>query len=306
MEEAQYTLLKGSVWCLANLCRGKPKPKMEYVTPAFKAIATVIMKFSEEDILIDSCWTLYYLSDGGAERIPLILETGIVPRLVFLLGHQEPRVALPCLRVLGNISTGNDMQVEIIMKAGVVLGLKELIQNSSQALRKEACWVLSNLAAGSINQICELLVADVMPIICKILVEDSFEVKREALWIITNLTNKMMAEHCEYMVKVGVIDALVKLLSSPEPKALAVALQGLENMLKKAHEFNKTANIAAQRMETLGATNTLEQLQFHPNQMIYKMASDILENYFSVEDVEEILTSDNAKKEAAPFSIFNF
>jgi hypothetical protein len=40
-----------------------------------------------EDILIDVCWAISYLSDGGEERIPIILKTNVLPRLVQLLTH---------------------------------------------------------------------------------------------------------------------------------------------------------------------------------------------------------------------------
>lgn len=63
---------------------------------------------SNEDILTDVCWALSYISDGGEERIPYIIETNILPRLVELLDHHNVAIAIPCLRTIGNIVTGDD------------------------------------------------------------------------------------------------------------------------------------------------------------------------------------------------------
>jgi hypothetical protein len=49
-----------------------------------------------------------YLSDGGEDRIPVILETNVLPRLVQLLQHNNIAIAVPCLRTIGNIVTGDD------------------------------------------------------------------------------------------------------------------------------------------------------------------------------------------------------
>ena len=302
VEETVYSLLKSAVWCLANLCRGKPQPPLMHVAPAFSAIAHVIMKYSDERLLIDACWTLYYLSDGGDTRIPNVINTGVVPRLILLLSHKETRIALPCLRVLGNITTGSDDQTQIVVNAGGIAALKELVQSPSKALRKEGCWVLSNLAAGTPIQLKDILASDVMPIITKVLAQDEFEIKREALWVVANATNKMASEHVDYMVSAGVLEALTGLLGIPEPKALAVAMQGLDNMLKKGKEIYGDTNPVAIKMENLGCLSSIEQLQLHPNQMIYKLASDMLEKYFNLEDVEEALSGDTGKG----ISIFDF
>ena len=61
-----------------------------------------------EDILIDVCWAISYLSDGGEERVPLILQTQVLPRLIELLLHPQIGISVPSLRTIGNIVTGDD------------------------------------------------------------------------------------------------------------------------------------------------------------------------------------------------------
>jgi len=71
-------------------------------------LSKVLIENDVEDILIDVCWAMSYLSDGGEERIPIILNTNVLPRLVQLLNHPNIAVSVPCLRAIGNIVTGDD------------------------------------------------------------------------------------------------------------------------------------------------------------------------------------------------------
>ncbi len=141
-------------------------------------LARVVTQHTDTKLLTDSCWTLYYLTDGGGERLPHLLGTPVVPRLVELLLHPEQAISIPSLRILGNITTGTDEETQIVMKAGILGGLKQLLASPIKSLRKEACWVLSNIAAGTSGQVDMLLAAELLPQIVHIVHEDSLDVDR--------------------------------------------------------------------------------------------------------------------------------
>lgn len=76
------SFVRNASWTLSNLCRGRPAPNFEKVQRAIPSLAKVVIENDCEDILIDVCWAISYLSDGGEERIPVILATGVLNRLI--------------------------------------------------------------------------------------------------------------------------------------------------------------------------------------------------------------------------------
>jgi importin subunit alpha-1 len=79
------SFVRNASWTLSNLCRGRPAPAFSKVGRAIPSLAKVLVENDSEDILVDVCWAISYLSDGGEDRIPVILHTGVLPRLVQLL-----------------------------------------------------------------------------------------------------------------------------------------------------------------------------------------------------------------------------
>ncbi len=82
---SNVSILKNCLWLLSNLVRGKPEPDFAMLKDAIPALAEVTRKNEDKDILTDCSWALSYISEGGGIKIPYIIDSGIVPRLVQLL-----------------------------------------------------------------------------------------------------------------------------------------------------------------------------------------------------------------------------
>jgi len=153
-------------------------------------------------------------------------------------------------------------------------------------MRKETCWILSNLAAGTQSQVEEIIKCNMLPILKNMIEYDDEEIRKEAVWAICNLTSTENKELAELIIKQGIIEAVCKSLSFNDPKIIAVSLEGLGNILNYGKVFfnDQEHNPIVTRLEQLGMFDKLEELQYHPVEIVYEKTLKLLESYFNVEN----------------------
>lgn len=113
--QAKVPLLRNATWTISNLCRGRPQPSFELILPALSSLR-MLLQIDDDEILIDACWALSYLSeesDPSHTRIQAICTAGIVPRMTALLAHRNHKIKTPALRCIGNIVNGNDSHTQV-------------------------------------------------------------------------------------------------------------------------------------------------------------------------------------------------
>lgn len=255
----------------------------------------------DDEILIDACWAISYLSDGSNDKIQAVIESGVCRRLVDLLMHNSTSVQTPALRSVGNIVTGDDLQTQVVIASGALPALLSLLSSPKDGIRKEACWTISNITAGSPPQIQAVIDANIIPPLINILQNADFKTRKEACWAISNATSGGLQEPAQirYLVSQGCIKPLCDLLTMMDNKIIQVALDGLDNILKIG-EIDKTAagpgavNQYALYVEEAGGMITIHNLQQHDNTEIYKKAFNIMDKYFpDEEDVDAAIGATN-------------
>jgi len=57
--------------------------------------------------MADCCWAISYHSDSNKNKIQVVVESGIVPRIVRNISESYLGLLISSIRILGNISTGS-------------------------------------------------------------------------------------------------------------------------------------------------------------------------------------------------------
>eukprot|EP00928_Gymnodinium_smaydae_P049327 TRINITY_DN3309_c0_g3_i1.p2 TRINITY_DN3309_c0_g3~~TRINITY_DN3309_c0_g3_i1.p2 ORF type:complete len:537 (+),score=159.40 TRINITY_DN3309_c0_g3_i1:2128-3738(+) len=285
------SMMRNATWALSNLCRGKPPPPLEWVSPALGTLAQLIQS-TDCEVLTDACWALSYLSDGPNERITAVLQAGVAPRLVELLLHTSPLVQTPALRVVGNIVTGDDVQTQAMLQSGALPALMKLLQHAKKAIRKETCWTISNITAGNREQIQAIIDNGLFLPVIHLLSTAEFDIKKEAAWAVSNATSGGSPQQIEYLVSSGCLKPIIDLLSVSDTKIIGVALEALENILKaglaKQAESGLAENPCCALIEQADGLTKIEALQEDPNEEVYHKAMHILETYFPLAEDGDI------------------
>ena len=253
----------------------------------------------DDEVLIDACWAISYLSDGANDKIQAVIEAGIPRRLVELLMHASTSVQTPALRSVGNIVTGDDVQTQVIINCGALPALLSLLSSGKDGIRKEACWTISNVTAGNSTQIQSVIDANIIPPLIHLLSNGDLKTRKEACWAISNATSGGLQkpDQIRYLVNKGCIKPLCDLLACPDNKIIQVALDGLENILKvgemdkdTAGEGQESINRYALFIEECQGMEKIHDCQTNANEEIYMKAYNMIEKYFSdEEEADEIM-----------------
>ncbi|KAG7657540.1 Armadillo [Arabidopsis suecica] len=280
-----------AVWALGNIAGDSPQ-FCTYVLKcgalanpaAFQALERLIHS-TDEQVLEKACWALKYLSKGTDEKIQIVIEAGVVPRLVELLLHPSIHVLIPALLTVGNIVTGNDLQTQCVIDSGALpCFLNILTHNYKKDIKKDACWTISNITAGTQEQIQMVIEANLIDPLVHLLQYAEFDIKKEAAWAIYNVTSGCH-DQVKYLVEQGCITPLCDLLLCADPKIIIICLKGLENILKVGEAEKNLGNTGDMNYYTYliddaGGLENMMELQDHDNSEIYEKAVKVMETYW--------------------------
>lgn len=246
------------VWAASNVCRGKPRAPFEAVSTLVPALAAMLLD-DDAEVLADTCWALSYASDGPNERIQLLLDCGLVERVMELMNHDSASVLTPALRVVGNIVTGDDTQTAAAIEAGCIPVLVKLLGHTKEGLRKEAAWTLSNIFAGTPEQVGLCLNEGALPVLLTLLASDTERVGKEALWAVANGLTGCSDSQLHGFVAAATISTLADALGM-HASYIPIAAEAIVKLVQRRPELRDefVAASIVERIEAIDGSNPAE------------------------------------------------
>lgn len=288
----KQSLRRNAVWCISNLCRGKPIAPFEIVKTAVPRLIELLHTPDDSSIVSDACWALSYLTDSEDHQIDYILKYNAAPIVAQLLLSTEQIIQTPALRVVGNIVTGEDSHTDAIIQAGGLTNLKELLQyHNKKGVKREVCWTISNITAGTVEQIQKVMDEDLFRYVLEELDSGEYDTRKEAAWAIANATSSGSESQVQFLVESGCIESMCELLTSPDSKIVLVCLEGLENILDRGENIKYSLpdrrNPYASKIEEIDGLDKIEELGNSKDSTVYAKAAHFIRKFNKYVDSEE-------------------
>ena len=234
-ETSDIELVRKCVWVVSNLCEDY-ECYFNLVSLSIPILKKLIHT-TDEEVLIDTCWALCYLSQGPDEHTKAVFDalgsTGIC-RLVELFVHPSLSVQAPALKTVGNIVSGDEVQsqIQIIIDNGALPSLLTLLSSTDEDIMTTACGVIANISAGTEAQIQAVIDSDIIPKLIPFLndpttkgvlmMSDNSNTRTEAAWVVSSIIYGGSMEQIQYLAKLGCIPPLLDIITAEDDLKIAI------------------------------------------------------------------------------------
>ncbi|CAD8089844.1 unnamed protein product [Paramecium primaurelia] len=269
-------IFKTIMWAISNLARGKPTTKI-YQKELIYILSDIINSIEDEELLIDACWGLSYLSEQESQ-INTLISYGVVDKLTLLLQSEKHLILIPALRIIGNILTGNETQTDHVLNTGVLSRFEILLQHKNKAIRREVCWSISNIAAGNAAQVKQIIRNEsILKSLFKLLEQDTLEIKKEIAFFLSNSAIYADLDDLDYLVMSHqFIYKLSNLLELSDKTVIQVSLEGISEWIKRVKNDEKYQMYKKLILDSK-LIEKVEQLQNHTSKVIFENAYKVYE-----------------------------
>jgi hypothetical protein len=284
--------VRDGAWVIKNFCYRNPAPSWSQISASLQVLLR-LLQVKDDETLVNCARALAYMA-GRDEVISDLIDSGVIPHLIPLLGYPNASVQILALRAIDKIMAGAGQgSTQLIVDADGLALLSNLMDHTDVSTVGRTCRVISKIAAGTPGQTQVVLDVNIVPKLVKLLVSDDYRVKREICQALSNATihHKTHPNQTKYLVSQGVIKSLCCFLgNSQDQRVVLVALNGLANILavgKQEASLNSlNSNPYALLTEEALGVDIIRQLRHYSDLEINSKAKDIINEYYE-DDADE-------------------
>jgi len=279
------SFVRNLAWVFVNLCRRRGPPPALHIVDTLLSVIRRLLEYSDLQVALDGVWALAYLTDYDDDVLTqMTIDSGLVDKVITtMIDGVDSRVQMASIRVAGNISIGSDEQTQHVLDTGVLTHLPKILSCRKSKVHKEVAWFISNVCAGTEAQLQAVFDAGIIPPLANLLETGEASVVKEVSWAIANITISGNAKQAVSLVDYGLIPILCSLLKIKNVEIVLLVLDSLQLILKKSNE--RQAEVCV-KIEECGGLESIEHLENHENEQVYRLAYDIVADYFSQDDDE--------------------
>ncbi|KAL3908812.1 MAG: hypothetical protein SGARI_002895, partial [Bacillariaceae sp.] len=281
------------VWCVTQLCRGKPRPPSADTSLVIWAFVNGMGKLisenhtGSEDVIKNMLWTFSYLSDGDQQEIEMVMSSGVTASLTKLCKNPQFH-CLPLIKTFANFASGSNSQKQAVLDSGIMDYMGGFLGASSRHIRKEAHHFLSKIAQGDPRQAaCIAHNSVIMKYIVAAANNEAMLIRKEALWTLIHVCTGLRPRIVQ-LINDGGLPPLVDILKlDSEPDLVLGALDAITAILKDG--VSRPGEGYVQLLENCDGVLAIEALQDHESNEIYEKALNIVKEFLGGEEEDENL-----------------
>ncbi|CAM9024841.1 hypothetical protein WICANDRAFT_47209 [Wickerhamomyces anomalus NRRL Y-366-8] len=193
--------------------------------------------------------------------IDLVIQSGVVPRLVGFMSDQPEMLQLEAAWALTNIASGSSDQTRYVVEAGAVPSFVNLLYSNSLEVKEQAIWALGNVAGDSAQYRDYVLSCNAMEPVLSLFNTTKMSLVRTATWTLSNLCRGKNPQP-DWNVVSQALPTLAKLIYSVDVETLidaCWAISYLSDGPTEAIQAVVDARIPKRLVELLGHETTLVQ-----------------------------------------------
>ena len=227
--------------------------------------------FDHPELQYESAWALSNIASGDMEHTKVLVDKGIIPKILDLLTSPHEHVQDQGVWVLGNITGDSSSYSEQICQFGGIQKLIHIIKTcSADYLLKSAVWALGNLCKGEKSPEFSII-KDAIPVFCELLNRPDEDLVKDSLWVLSSLT-EYSEESGNIIISFNVLPRIVSLFSHHDTELQLPAIT-IIGRVAAGSDMQTSAAIAA------NAVFCLTPLLNSPKREIRKEAIWCLSNF---------------------------